>query len=88
MIVRHPVSDYATWRAVYDGEAVTSLHAKHGVKQSRVLQGPDDANDVVVINEFDTAEQAGALAADPDLKAVMTSGGLAGEPRIEIFASA
>ncbi|HYW30144.1 MAG TPA: hypothetical protein VE869_01475 [Gemmatimonas sp.] len=85
MIVRHPVTDYATWRAVYDSAAVIALHAKHGITSSEVLQAPGDANDVVVINRFASAEAANALASDPELKMAMEKGGVAGPPRIEIF---
>jgi len=87
MIVRHPVTDYATWRATYDSAAVSALHTKHGVTDSEVLRAPDDANDITVINRFATTAAAHALASDPDLKDTMMSGGVAGPPRIEIFES-
>lgn len=87
IIVRHPVTDYATWRATFDGPAVSALHAKHGVTASEVLRAPDDANDVTVIHRFETTAAANALADDPDLKAAMMNAGVAGPPRIEIFES-
>ena len=40
LIVRHPVQDYAAWRAVYDGAEVAALHAKHGVSNARVGRPP------------------------------------------------
>jgi hypothetical protein len=87
LIVRHPVTDYATWRAAYDSAAVSALHAKHGVTDSEVLRAPDDANDVTVIHRLTTTAAANALASDPALKDAMMSGGVAGPPRIEIFES-
>ena len=87
LIVRHPVTDYATWRATYDSPAIGALHVKHGVTDSEVLRAPDDANDVVVIHRFATTAAANALASDPELKDAMMSGGVAGPPRIEIFES-
>jgi hypothetical protein len=53
-----------------------------------VLQDPADANDVVAIHDFPTIEQAQAFAGDPALKDAMQRGGVAGAPRIEIFAGA
>ena len=86
LIVRHPVSDYAAWRAVYD--TVGGLHAKHQVTSSQVLQMPNDANDVTVIHNFASLDNANGLAADPELKSAMERAGVAGAPRIEIFVSA
>ena len=85
LIVRHPVTDYAAWRPVY--EEVGALRDQHGCTSERVLQLPTDANDVVAIHEFPTVEQAEAFAADPALKAAMARAGVAGAPRIENFAS-
>ena len=39
-IVKHPVSDYAAWRTVY--EAVQPLRDKHGVSAADVLHDPAD----------------------------------------------
>jgi hypothetical protein len=86
LIVRHPVTDYAAWRAVYD--SVEPLRAQHGCTDQRVLQDPADANDVVAIHDFPTVEQAQAFASDPGLKDAMQRAGVAGAPRIEIFAGA
>jgi len=52
-----------------------------------VLRTPDDATDVVVIHRFATAAAANAFASDPELMDLMTNGGVAGPPRIEIFES-
>ena len=87
LIVRHPVTDYATWRATYDSAAVSALHAKHGVSDSEVLRAPNDANDVTVIHRLATTDAANALAGDSDLTDAMMNGGVAGPPRIEILES-
>jgi quinol monooxygenase YgiN len=86
LIVRHPVSDYSAWRKVYD--EVEPLRTQHGCTAQRVLQDPNDANDVVAIHDFPSVEQASAFASDPSLKAAMQRGGVAGAPRIEILAGA
>jgi hypothetical protein len=86
LIVRHPVQDYASWRVVYD--EVGPLRDQHGCTEERVLQLPTDANDVVAIHEFPSVAQAEAFASDPALKTAMERAGVAGAPRIEIFAGA
>ena len=86
LIVRHPVQNFSAWKVVYD--EVGTLRAEHGCTADRVLQLPTDANDVVAIHEFPSVEQAQAFASDPALKSAMERSGVAGAPRIEIFAGA
>ncbi len=85
LIVRHPVTDFAAWKVVYD--EVGTLRDKHGCTEDRVLVLPTDANDVVAIHEFPSVAQAEAFANDPELGAAMQRAGVAGPPRIEIFES-
>lgn len=85
LIVRHTVADYDAWRSVY--EEVGDLRDKHGCTAERVLRLPADGNDVAVIHDFPTVEAAESFAADPELGAAMQRAGVAGPPRIEIFAA-
>jgi hypothetical protein len=84
LIVRHPVKDFAAWKVVYD--EVGTLRDHHGCTNQRVLHAPEDANDVLAIHEFPSVGQAQAFASDPALKAAMERAGVAGPPRIEIYA--
>jgi hypothetical protein len=86
LVVRHKVNDYADWRAVY--ETIEPLRAQYGCTAARVLQLSTDSNDILVIHDFGTAEQAAGFAGDPELKAGMERAGIAGPPQIEIFAVA
>ena len=85
LVVRHSVTDYAAWRAVYD--EVETIRAAHGCTGQRVLCNPDDANDVFITHEFPTVANAQAFTADPDFGAAMQRAGVASAPRIEIFQS-
>jgi len=85
-IVRHPVSDYAAWRTVY--EQVQPLRDKHGVSAADVLQDPADPNQVTVLNWFPSLDNDQAFAADPVLKDAMASAGVTAPPRIEIVVEA
>jgi hypothetical protein len=85
LVVRHTVNDYAAWRAVYD--ELEPLRVEHGCTDKRVLTSPENANDVLITHDFPSVEQAGAFAHDPALKEGMQRAGVAGAPRIEIFAS-
>ena len=86
LFVRHPVTDFDTWLGAYN--AAESIRVAHGCTAKSVHQAPADANDVMVVHELPTLDQAQAFADDPALKDAMMAGGVAGPPRFEIFASA
>jgi hypothetical protein len=85
LVVRHTVNDYAAWRPVYDG--LEPLRQQYGCSDKRVLVSPEDANDLLITHDFPSVEQASAFAHDPALREGMERAGVAGAPRIEIFAS-
>jgi len=85
LVVRHSVNDYTAWRVVYD--SLEPLRVQHGCTDKKVLHTPDSANDLLVVHDFGTVEQATAFANDPALKDGMQRAGVAGPPRIEIFES-
>ena len=86
LVVRHNVSDYTVWRAVYD--SLEPLRVEHGCVAQSVLHASADANDLLVTHEFPTVAQAGAFAHDPALGEGMQRAGVTGAPSIEIFESA
>jgi hypothetical protein len=80
MFVRHEVADYAAWRKAYDSFA--PIQKKAGVYYQAVYRSADDGNDLTVIHDFHSLEQAKAFAANPELKAAMAKGGVKGAPTI------
>ena len=78
--IRHSVTDYATWKSVYD----THLPTTAGAKYARVNRSVEDPNMVTVVAGFDTLELAKSFLDNPNLKAQMTEAGVVGSPRIEI----
>ncbi len=69
MFVRHRVACYATWRKSYDGFAAEQKKA--GVIYQAVYRSADEPNDLTVIHDFHSLEEAKAFAASPVLKAAM-----------------
>jgi len=68
-VVRHEVSDFDAWKAVYDGFA--TFQAEHGVRAHQVLRSIDNPNDVVVTHTFDSPEAARSFFAMQELKDAM-----------------
>ena len=83
LIARQKVSEYASWRIVYN-EADT-IRAHHGCTGESVLRSPKDHDLVFITHHFPTVEQAEAFAADPELRSAMAHAGVIGDPGIEIF---
>jgi hypothetical protein len=80
MFVRLEVVQFSEWRKVYDGFAAARKAA--GITESTLWQSADDPNDVTIINEFPTLEQARAFAASGELKDAMRNSGLRGPPQV------
>jgi hypothetical protein len=58
------------------------LARQAGVTSSTVWQSADDPNDVTILNDFPTIEQARAFAASGELKDAMRNSGLKGPPQV------
>lgn len=80
MFVRHPVTDFATWKKAYDD--FDSERKGMGVRGDAVFQAVDDPNDVTAWHDFDSIEAAEAFAESPRLREVMEGAGVAGPPAI------
>lgn len=80
IFVRHDVEDFATWKKGYDEAA--QFQREGGVIDEAVYQGVDDPNDVTVIHDFNTFDEARAFATDPELKEKMDALGVTGTPQI------
>ena len=86
LLVRHEVEDYAAWRSVYD--SVDGLRKEHGCTSAEVLVDPASKEDVYVVHQFPTVEQAQAFAGSSELREAMGRAGVKGAPRIEIAVEA
>lgn len=78
ILIKHTVADYDQWRPHYDDhEAVRVAKGEQG---SRVFQAVDDPNEVTIMFEWDTIENARAFLTSADLKQVMGEAGVVGKP--------
>ncbi|WHO75396.1 antibiotic biosynthesis monooxygenase [Rhizobium sp. BT03] len=78
LFVRHEVSDYPTWRKIYD--AFRQVQKANGVTAEAVYRATDNPNDITVTHEFATLEAAQAFSKLEELKAAMRKGGVLGTP--------
>ncbi|MGZ8582667.1 MAG: cyclase [Actinomycetota bacterium] len=81
LFIRHSVSNYDAWRTICDDEG-EAIRQTGGVTTSGVYRSVDDANDITVVHDLATLDQAKALASDPRLREAMARAGVVSEPRV------
>ena len=82
LFVRHQVSDYAKWRAVYNDFA--PVQKQLGVIAESVYQGDDAPNDVTVTHDFASVAEAKAFTQSAEMKEAMGKAGVVGAPTLWI----
>ena len=80
LAVRQSVSDFNTWKSVFDEHA--SVRTGHGSTGDRVLR---DGNNVLVLVEFPDAASAQSFMDDPSLADAMRRGGAQGAPDVSVL---
>jgi hypothetical protein len=85
-VIRHKVADYDAWRSVYDG--VADVQANGGVTAESVHRLVGDANDLLIVHRFETADAAQSFFGNEQLRDGMRQAGVQGAPRIEIYEDA
>jgi len=83
LAVRHTVSDFDTWKSVFDGHA--SVRTGHGSTGQRVLH---DGNTVLALIDFPDAASVQSFMDDPSLAEAMHKGGVIGAPEISVLVEA
>ncbi len=85
--VLHRVADYDAWRRVYDG--VGELQRAGGVTSDVVYRSEGDPNNVLVMHQFGSAEEAHTFFENAELRQAMVEGGVdASSLRLEFYEQA
>ena len=83
LFVHHKVADYAKWRQVFD--EMDGLRRSFGMTGSRVFHTEANPNEIAVITDWPTAEQARAYAQSPELRQGMQNAGVISQPDVLIL---
>ena len=78
--VRHRIEDYPRWKEVFDSTA--EYKRSHGWKGYRLLAIEGDQNHVLVMEEFETEEQAREYLGSDYLRDAMGRAGVSDQPDI------
>lgn len=80
LLVRHKVADYAKWRPVFDEHGKTRQAS--GSKHGHVFRNADNPNEIIVMFEWDSLENARKFGASDDLRKVMERAGVVDKPDV------
>jgi len=83
IFVRHRVEDYPKWKEVFDNFVDT--RKSFGEKSFQVLQHNEDANNLYVLFQWDSMENAHKFFESSDLKNAMEQAGVAKAPEIHFL---
>ncbi len=83
LYVHHKVADYVEWRKVFD--EMEPLRRSMGETGLRLFRTAADPNEIVVITDWETADQARRYGQSPDLKQAMQRAGVISQPEVLIL---
>jgi quinol monooxygenase YgiN len=78
LLIRHKVTDYATWKPVFDEHETT--RRAHGCQGGRLFRNAADPNETLILLTWDDLERARLFAQSDDLRDAMRQAGVADEP--------
>jgi hypothetical protein len=84
LFVRHRVADYEAWRRVYD--SVGDMQRQGGVTEEAVYCAEGDPNEVLVMHQFSSSQEAHSFMENPELRQGMADAGVdASSLRVEFY---
>lgn len=86
VIVQHRVRDFDAWRPVF--EEHQPVREQYGCTGHLLYRGLDDPNELTIIMQYPSRQEAEGFANDPSLREAMERGGVESEPRVTMVQEA
>lgn len=80
LLVKHTVKNFDAWKQVFDEHEPTRRAS--GSKGAQVLRSADAPNDVVLLFDWDSADNARKFTGSEDLRTTMQRAGVQGAPEV------
>lgn len=80
ILVHHKVEDFNKWKPFFDQHS--GFRSQNGSKGGRVFRSADNPNDLFILFEWDSIENAQKFAHSDNLKETMQKAGVQGMPEI------
>ena len=78
MIIRYKVADFKKWKTVFD--SMGTARKQYGSTGDQVFVNHENPNEVLIVTEWGTKEQAAKYRQAPELKSAMDSAGIISTP--------
>ncbi len=82
-IIRHTVADYPKWKTVFDEHGAT--RKARGSQGAQVLRGADNPNELCILLEWDSVQNAQTFSESDTLREAMERAGVTSNPEILYF---
>ena len=83
ILIKHKVSDYSTWKNAFDNFA--DFRKSSGEKSFRILHQESDPNDLTLLFEWDSQQNAESFLTSEKLKSTMQEAGVTEAPNIQFL---
>jgi heme-degrading monooxygenase HmoA len=83
LLIDHTVEDYEEWKPRFDDHA--STRAESGSEGVQLFHKEGEPNEIVILFEWDSLENAREFAASDDLRDTMEAAGVVGEPDLHFL---
>ncbi len=83
LLIRHKVNDFAAWKEAFDN--FVDVRKEFGEKSFQILQHTEDSNNLYLMFEWDSVENARKFLESPELKTTMENAGVAEAPEINFL---
>ena len=84
LLIRHHVSDFDRWKAVFDDHGIT--RRANGSRGGRLFRNVADPDELLVLLEWDDLERARLFLDSDDVRVAMTLAGVSDRPDIWFLA--
>lgn len=86
LVVHMQVKDYVAFRKIFDDATPTRTH--FGGTGHKVYTSPSDPNEITILSEWKSMEQAKVYAASNEIKEAMKNAGVISQPGLTFLAEA
>ena len=86
LVVHMKVKEYPAFRMVFDN--ASSTRTRFGGTGHKVLQSPTDPNEITILSEWRTLEQAKVYADSKEIKEAMKNAGVISQPDLTFLVEA
>jgi quinol monooxygenase YgiN len=83
VLVHHKVADYSRWKAVFDSDLTARKHA--GEIGFRVFHNAEDPNDIFLLSDWESADEARKFMSSSGLQDRMQRAGVQGAPEVRFL---